>query len=112
MITVFKIVLNSESSALLNMSDMVGTVLSQKPQSRLEKSRLDDGRKTAAGAGSDDERRGVACDFHPTATTTTTAATTTSVVRLDDARATRLTGTDSKTTIDRSSTDDSLCIFS
>ena len=111
MITVFKIVLNSESSALLNMSDMVGTVLSQKPQSRLEKSRLDDGRKTAAGAGSDDERRGVACDFHPTATTTA-AATTTSIVRLDDARATRLTGTDSKTTIDRSSTDDSLCIFS
>jgi len=87
------------------MSDMVGTVLSQKPQSRLEKSRLDDGRKTAAGTGSDDERRGVACDFHPTATTT-------SVVRLDDARATRLTGTDSKTTIDRSPTDDGLCIFS
>ena len=92
------------------MSDMVGTVLSQKPQSRLEKSRLDDGRKTAAGTGSDDERRGVACDFHPTATTT--AATTTSVVRLDDARATRLTGADSKTTIDRSPTDDGLCIFS
>jgi len=91
------------------MSDMVGTVLSQKPQSRLEKS-LDDGRKTAAGTGSDDERRGVACDFHPTATTT--AATTTSVVRLDDARATRLTGADSKTTIDRSPTDDGLCIFS
>ena len=38
MITVFKIVLNSESSALLKMSDMVGTVLSQKPR-RLQRFR-------------------------------------------------------------------------
>jgi len=32
MITIFKVALNSESSALLKMSDMVGIELSQKPR--------------------------------------------------------------------------------
>jgi len=47
----FKIVLNSESSALLKMSDMVGTVLSQKPR------RLQRFRNESSFARSDAEQR-------------------------------------------------------
>ena len=48
---VLKIVLNSESSALLKMSDMVGTVLSKKPR------RLQRFRNESSFARSDAEQR-------------------------------------------------------
>ena len=51
MMAILKTALNSESSALLKMSDMVGTVLSQKPR------RLQRFRNESSSARSDAEQR-------------------------------------------------------